>query len=110
MQPNYYWDETGKNPLDVTFREIGRYGMGLELEFEYSMVEAVGGAASAAKYRARFDEYLRWARESGVYGSKPIALYSGTDAMHQLANSTRPDDRAAYHQLCHFLIESPLKR
>ena len=110
MQPNYYWDETGKNPMDVTFREIGRYGMGLELEFEYSMVEAVGGAASAAKYRARFDEYLRWARESGVYGSKPMALYSGTDAMHQLANSTRPDDRAAYHKLCHFLIESPLRR
>ncbi|MBQ3722635.1 MAG: DUF4855 domain-containing protein [Bacteroidales bacterium] len=110
MQPNYYWDETGKNPMDVTFREINRYGMGLELEFEYSMVEAVNGAASAAKYRARFDDYLRWARESGVYGTRPIALYSGTDALHQLANSTLPDDRTTYHKLCHFIIESPLKK
>ena len=110
MQPNYYWDETGKNPMDVTFQEITRLGMGLELEFEYSMVETVNGAASAAKYRARFDEYLRWARTSGVYGAKPIALYSGTDAMHQLAGSTLPGDRETYHKLCHFLIESPLKK
>ena len=109
MQPNYYWDETGKNPMDVTFREITRLGMGLELEFEYSMVEAVGGAASAAKYRTRFDEYLNWARSSGVYGTRSIALYSGTDALHQLANSNLPGDRETYHKLCHFLIESPLK-
>lgn len=110
MQPNYYWDETGAKPLDVTFREINHYAMGLELEFEYSMVEAVNGAASAAKYRARFDEYLRWARESGVYGSRPIALYSGTDAMHQLANSTLAGDRETYHKLCRFILESPLKK
>ena len=110
MQPNFYWDETSKNPMDVTFREINRYGMGLELEFEYSMVEAVNGAASAAKYRARFDQYLDWARSSGVYGSRSIALYSGTDAMHQLAGSTAPGDREMYHKLCHFLIESPLKK
>ena len=84
--------------------------MGLELEFEYSMVEGVNGGASAAKYRARFDEYLRWARDSGVYGTKSIALYSGTDAMHQLANSTAPGDREMYHKLCHFLSGSPLKK
>ena len=110
MQPNYYWDETGKNPMDVTFREIKRYGMGLELEFEYSMVERVNGAASAAKYRVRFDEYFRWAKDSGIYGTAPLALYSGTDAMHQLAGSDLPADRAMYHKLCHFLIESPLKK
>ncbi|MBR1575108.1 MAG: DUF4855 domain-containing protein [Bacteroidales bacterium] len=109
MQPNFYWDETGKNPMADTFREINRYGMGLELEFEYSMVEGVGGAASAAKYRARFDQYLQWARSSGVYGSRSIALYSGTDALHQLALSDAPEDRAMYHKLCHFIIESPLK-
>ena len=110
MQPNYYWDETGEHPMSDTFREINRLGMGLELEFEYSMVETVGGATSAAKYRARFDEYLQWARSSGVWGSRSIALYSGTDAMHQLANSSAPGDRDMYHKLCHFIIESPLKK
>lgn len=109
MQPNYYWDEDGEKPMDATFREINKYGMGLELEFEYSMVEAVNGASSAAKYRARFDEYLDWARTSGVYGTRSIALYSGTDAMEQLAASTLPGDRAMYHKLGHFIIDSPLK-
>ena len=110
MQPNYYWDETGKNPMQPTFSEIMRCGMGLELEFEYSMVEAVNGPASAAKYRARFDEYLQWARSSGVYGKRSIALYSGTDAMHQLATSALPADRQTYLNLCKFISESPLKR
>lgn len=110
MQPNYYWDETGQRPMADTFREINRYTMGLELEFEYSMVEGVNGASSAAKYRTRFDEYLSWAKSSGVYGTRSIALYSGTDAMHQLANSTLPGDREMYHKLCHFIIESPLKK
>ena len=110
MQPNYYWDEEGKHPMNRTFQEIDKYGMGLELEFEYSMVEAVNGAQSAQKYRARFDEYLAWAKSSGVYGTRSIALYSGTDAMEQLATSTLPDDRAMYHKLGHFIIESPLKK
>ena len=110
MQPNYYWDETGARPMRDTFREINRYDMGLELEFEYSMVENVNGAASAEKYRARLMEYLRWARESGVYGSRSIALYSGTDAMQQLADSPLPGDRETYHALGHFLIENPLKQ
>ncbi len=30
--------------------------------------------------------------------------------MHQLAGSDLPADRAMYHKLCHFLIESPLKK
>jgi hypothetical protein len=108
MQPNYYW-EPDKKPMATTFREIGRYRMGLELEFEYSMVENVNGAQSARTYRQRFDEYLEWARSSGVYGNRSIALYSGTDALQQLADSPLPDDRATYHKLGHFLIESPLK-
>ena len=109
MQPNYYWDEAGKNPMSATFSEIKRLGMGLELEFEYSMVESVNGAASAQKYRARFDEYLKWARSSGVYGTLPVALYSGTDAMHQLATSSAPGDREMYYELCDFIVASPLR-
>lgn len=109
MQPNYYWDEEGKNPMSPTFSEINRLGMGLELEFEYSMVEGVNGAASAQKYRARFDEYLQWAKSSGVYGTRPLALYSGTDAMHQLAVSNVQGDKEMYHKLCRFISGNPLR-
>ena len=109
MQPNYYWDDEGSKPMTRTFQEINKYEMGLELEFEYSMVENVNGASSAAKYRARFDDYLSWARSSGVYGTRSIALYSGTDAMEQLATSPLAGDQAMYHKLCRFIIESPLK-
>ncbi len=110
MQPNYYWDETGAHPMDATFREISSLGMGLELEFEYSMVEAVNGAVSAAKYRGRFEEYLSRAKSSGIYGRSPMALYSGTDALNQLAVSPLPGDREMYHKLGRFITESPLKR
>ncbi len=108
MQPNYYW-EPEKKPMNTTFREINKYGMGLELEFEYTMVEHVNGAQSAQTYRKRFEDYMEWARTSGVYGSRSMALYSGTDAWQQLACSPLPGDRAMYHKICHFLIESPLK-
>ena len=109
MQPNYYW-EPEKKPMAATFREINRYSMGLELEFEYSLVENVNGTASAQTYRERFAEYLSWAKSSGLYGQRSIALYSGTDAMHQLATSPLAGDRAMYQQLCQFVIESPLKK
>ena len=109
MQPNYYW-EPDEKPMAATFAEIDKYKMGLELEFEYSMVENVNGAASARTYRERFEQYLEWARNSGVYGKRSIALYSGTDALHQLAASPLEGDRETYHQLGHFLIESPLKK
>ena len=108
MQPNYYWEPEDK-PMSTTFREINKYGMGLELEFEYTMVENVNGAASARTYRKRFEDYLDWARTSGVYGTRSLALYSGTDAWEQLVVSPLPDDRAMYHKIGHFLIESPLK-
>ena len=109
MQPNYYW-EPEKKPMSATFQAINSYRMGLELEFEYSMVESVNGSASAQTYRQRFQQYLGWARSSGVYGTRPIALYSGTDAMHQLAVSPLPGDQAMYHRLGRFIIESPLKK
>ena len=108
MQPNYYW-EPEKKTMAAIFREINQYSMGLELEFEYTMVENVNGIASAQTYRERLDQYLSWAKSSGVYGQRSIALYSGTDAFHQLAVSQLEGDRAMYHQLCQFIIESPLK-
>ena len=110
MQPNHYWDENGSKPLSTAFHEIMLNGMGLELEFEYTMVAGVNGQYSADKYRGRFRDYLKWARTSGVYGTRPLALYSGTDAMHQLANSKDGGDREMYYELCRFITDSPLRQ
>ena len=41
LQPNYYWDTSGSKPLAKTMDRIRQFGMGIELEFEYSMVEEV---------------------------------------------------------------------
>ncbi|MBO4340752.1 MAG: DUF4855 domain-containing protein, partial [Bacteroidales bacterium] len=42
MQPNYYWDHDQiSHPLTVTEGAIKTYGMGIELEFEYSLVSSV---------------------------------------------------------------------
>ena len=60
--------------------------------------------------RTRFREYLDGYKASGLYGKAPIALYSGSNALYQLAASSAPEDRAVYLELCDFLTKSPLKK
>ena len=126
MQPNYYWDhDQVSHPLSTTRAALARYRMGMELEFEYSLVASVmadgrsapDGAGNPTFYakdvpllRERVREYMKACRTADVYGVLPVAVYSGTDAMHQLAVSADPGDREMYHDLCQFIIGSPLKR
>lgn len=127
MQPNYYWDlrRKGRHPFEKTLEAVRNYGMGMELEFEYTMVSDVmkvektgpdgDGApaftlADVPGLREMFRDYLRKFKEAGLYGTRPFALYSGTDALHQLAVSEDPDDRAMYLELCRFVLENPMKK
>lgn len=126
MQPNYYWDhDQVSHPLSTTASALGKYRMGMELEFEYSLVASVmadgrsgpdgdGNPTFYAKdvplLRSRVREYMQAYKDTGLYGVLPLAVYSGTDAMHQLASSTDPGDREMYHDLCQFIIGSPLKK
>ena len=126
MQPNYYWDhDQVSHSLSLTKNAIQKYRMGIELEFEYSLVASVmadgrsgpdgdGNPAFYAKdvplLRERLREYMQAYKDIGLYGILPLAVYSGTDAMHQLATSTDPGDREMYYDLCQFIIGSPLKR
>ena len=103
LQPNYYWDYNGDKPIGKAFTAMKNYGMGIELEFEYSMVEEVMntpgimGPDGAGNYvftlkdvpslRSRFREYMDGYKSAGLYGKKPIALYSGSNAMYQLGKS-----------------------
>ena len=126
LQPNYYWDYDNAKPIVQAFRQMVSLGMGMELEFEYSMVEGVMktpgimGPDGAGNYvftlkdvpslRARFREYMDGYRSAGLYGKRPIALYSGSNALFQLANSTENDDLAVYKELCRYISESPLRK
>ena len=126
MQPNHYWDNgSTQHPMSKTVDAIKRYRLGMELEFEYSLVADVmkdgragpDGSGNPTFYltdvpmlRGRLREYFAGYKESGLYGMIPLAVYSGTDAMHQLASSKDIDDIAMYHELCRFIIDSPLKK
>lgn len=125
LQPNYYWDYTGEKPIKDAVRKLDALGMGIELEFEYSMVEGVMktpgimGPDGAGNYvfkladvpslRARFREYMDAYKAAGLYGKRPVALYSGSNALWQLANSTENADIAMYRELCRFISDSPLR-
>lgn len=126
MQPNHYWDhDQVSHPLSATKSAIQKYRMGMEIEFEYSLVASVmadgrsgpDGSGNPTFYskdvpmlRDRVREYMQSFKETGLYGILPIAVYSGTDAMHQLATSTDSGDREMYNELCQFIIGSPLKK
>ncbi|MBQ9310580.1 MAG: DUF4855 domain-containing protein [Bacteroidales bacterium] len=127
LQPNYYWDYTGDMPIAEAFAMMKKYGMGMELEFEYSMVEEVMtsvngimGPDGAGRYvfsakdveslRGRLREYMQGFKDNGFYGKYPIALYSGSNAMWQLGTSKNSSDIAMYRELCQFIAGNPLKK
>lgn len=126
MQPNFYWDlhKPEAHPFDKTLEAVRDYGMGMELEFEYSAVASVmrevgegpdGSGkmvfteADVPALKEQFRTYLRRFKEAGLYGVAPLALYSGSDALTQLATSPDPEDHALYLELCQFITASPLR-
>ena len=126
MQPNYYWDHDDvSHPLSATEQALRAYRIGIELEFEYSLVASVmadgrsgpDGSGSPTFYlkdvpmlRQRVCDYMNMYKRTGLYGQIPIAVYSGTDAWNQLATSTDPEDREMFLELCSFISQSPLKK
>ena len=128
MQPNYYWDyhnDNANHPFVRTTDAMRAYGMGMETEFEYSIVTAVmkepGMMGPDGEGRMiytiddvpglkdQFREYMTRFKDGGFYGKVPLAIYTGTDAMHQLATSTEPDDVELYREFCTFVTGSPLR-
>ncbi len=123
MQPNWYWDlKSGeRHPFDKTLKAMEENGLGMELEFEYSCVanqmkpgvkgpngdgSPVFDAADVPALQGRVREYMRRYREAGLLGKGSIALYSGSNALTQLAASPLPQDKALYDELCGFVLEN----
>lgn len=120
MQPNRYWKDPQWSWEQICGM-IEKNNLGMELEFEGTHGEALnssilsrlstGGINTyAAENKARFREYLDEAVQRGIYGRSPLVLYSGTNALYELAVSDDAHDREMYHQLCRFIIENPLRQ
>lgn len=120
MQPNYYWTDA-KWSWDQIEAVIRDNGLGMELEFEGTHGEPLKSSILsnlkngtpnpyAERNKARFQEYLDNARVRGLYGNVPFVLYTGTNALYELAVSQDEKDREMYHKLGKFIIENPLRK
>lgn len=106
MQPNYYWDEEGARPLSRFFTMVKGNDLGMEFEFEATILAS---DPESDKYRTRFREYMAGARDNGIYGTRPLAYYQGTNAFYDLSVSENVLDRELYHEFCEFVINNPLR-
>lgn len=124
MQPNWYWDlfDNDRHPFDKTIQAIRDADMsGMELEFEYSCVAAemidgklgpdgsgklIFSASDVAALQGRLRRYIKEFKDAGFCGRRSVALYSGSNALTQLATSPIPEDRALYDELCEFVVEA----
>ena len=120
MQPNYYWTDA-KWSWDQIEKVIRDNGLGMELEFEGTHGEPLKSSILsnlkngtpnpyADRNRARFQEYLDNAVSRGLYGEVPFVLYTGTNALYELAVSSDVKDREMYHKLGKFITENPLRK
>ncbi len=110
LQPNYYWEN---KKWATTCNYINTYDMGMEFEFEGShggSTSILGNSSTAQTNKSRFREYMTNAKSYGIYGKKPIVLYTGTNALYELATSSNTSDRELYHEFGKFIIQSALKK
>lgn len=110
LQPNYYWDDKS---WATTCSYINSYDMGMEFEFEGShggSTSILGSSERGKRNKERFSAYMENARTYGIYGKRPIVLYTGTNALYELADSDDPSDQTLYHEFAQFIIDSPLKK
>ena len=71
--------------------------------------QMIFGEEDVPALKEQFRDYMRKFNEAGLYGMAPIALYSGSNALTQLATSTSPEDRELYLELCIFVVNNPLR-
>lgn len=104
MQPNHYWKP--ENDMDSVCMMINRAGTSMEFEFEASILNA---RPESDVYRARFRDYMKYARQYGIYGTRPLAYYQGSNALYDLSVSDDETDREFFHEFCRFVTGNPLR-
>lgn len=124
MQPNYYWDTFGVNPISSFFSQIATYNLAMELEFDDLMMQnPVDRSASSytkerngvtktetyQDYAKRWRGYIEGMQNASVYGNRQLALYQDTDSFNHLRKSSSMADKDAFNTLCRLIAEDPLK-
>ena len=104
MQPNHYWKP--ENDLDSACMKINRAGTSIEFEFEASILNA---DPHGDIYRARMRKYMEYAKKHGIYGTRPLAYYQGSNALYDLSVSTDETDREFFHEFCSFVVNNPVR-
>lgn len=104
MQPNHYWKP--ENDLDSACLKINRAGTSIEFEFEASILSA---DPHSDIYRARMRKYMEYAKKHGIYGTRPLAYYQGSNALYDLSVSTDETDREFFHEFCRFVVNNPVR-
>ena len=107
MQPNHFWDDEGTKPLSRFFSDILANKLAMEFEFDEALID---GKANCEVYKKRFREYMSQAKGNGIYGSKPLSYYHGTNGFYELWASQAAKDRELYHEFCQFVINNPLRK
>ncbi|WP_288210838.1 DUF4855 domain-containing protein, partial [Alistipes sp. CAG:29] len=104
LQPNYYWKP--QNDMDEVCRQIDSLGIGMEIEFEPTLLDAREGSGT---FRARLRDYIDYAKRRNIYGKRPFAYYHGTNGFYDLHASDDEADRELFDELCQFIINNPLR-
>ena len=104
LQPNYYWKP--QNDMDEVCRQIDSLGIGMEIEFEPTLLNAREGSGT---FRKRLRDYIDYAKRRNIYGKRPFAYYHGTNGFYDLHVSDDEADRELFDELCQFIINNPLR-
>ena len=104
LQPNYYWKP--QNDMDEVCRQIDSLGIGMEIEFEPTLLNAREGSGT---FRKRLRDYIDYAKRRNIYGKRPFAYYHGTNGFYDLHASDDEADRELFDELCQFIINNPLR-
>lgn len=98
QQPNHFFNKNILDSrLDDACRFAKQYGLGLEMEFDSSVLYE-----NTDSYYSRLETYIDKFEKNGVFDSSSIAYYSGTKAILDMYNSpyienTQILDRIAKH-------------
>ena len=49
------------------------------------------------------------AKKHGIYGTRPLAYYQGSNALYDLSVSTDETDREFFHEFCSFVVNNPVR-
>lgn len=124
MQPNYYWDTFGVNPISSYFSQIAANDLAMELEFDDMMMPSpvdrspseytktngdVTKTETYEDYAARWRGYIEGMQSAPVYGKKPLAVYQDNDSFNHLKKSLYQCDKDAFNNLARLIAEDPLK-